>query len=119
MKVWRGSLTRFSFKILSRVFNLDASEVAAPVHLFYVLEKQIEQEQFPAEKAEKYKEFLKGYLIPKYVEFIGKELQTAYLESYLNTGKISLTVTSLMQIFGFKIKSIVIQKQVNFSTEQR
>lgn len=83
-----GLSTRFSFKILSRVFNFDASEVAAnPVHLFYVLEKQIEQEQFPAEKAEKYKEFLKGYLIPKYVEFIGKELQTAYLESYSEYGQ--------------------------------
>tara|TARA_B100001094_G_scaffold333351_1_gene410997 strand:+ start:3958 stop:5892 length:1935 start_codon:yes stop_codon:yes gene_type:complete len=83
-----GLSTRFSFKILSRVFNFDNSEIAAnPVHLFYVLEKQIEQEQFPAEIAERYKEFIKGYLIPKYVEFIGKELQTAYLESYSEYGQ--------------------------------
>ncbi|TKB50233.1 PrkA family serine protein kinase [Ferrimonas sediminicola] len=83
-----GLSTRFAFKILSRVFNFDHSEVAAnPVHLFYVLEKQIEREQFPQEQAERYLEHLKGYLIPKYVEFIGKEIQTAYLESYSEYGQ--------------------------------
>ncbi|CAM3567287.1 PrkA family serine protein kinase [Paraphotobacterium marinum] len=83
-----GLSTRFAFKILSRVFNFDHSEVAAnPVHLFYVLEQQIEREQFPKEQSEKYLEFLKGYLIPKYVEFIGKEIQTAYLESYSEYGQ--------------------------------
>ena len=83
-----GLSTRFAFKILSRVFNFDHTEIAAnPVHLFYVLERQIEQEQFPTEMAERYLEFLKGYLIPKYVEFIGKEIQTAYLESYSEYGQ--------------------------------
>ncbi|CZF81363.1 MULTISPECIES: PrkA family serine protein kinase [Grimontia] len=83
-----GLSTRFAFKILSRVFNFDHSEVAAnPVHLFYVLEQQIEREQFPQEIAERYLENLKGYLIPKYVEFIGKEIQTAYLESYSEYGQ--------------------------------
>ena len=83
-----GLSTRFAFKILSRVFNFDNTEVAAnPVHLFYVLEKQIEQEQFPNDVGERYLEFLKGYLIPKYVEFIGKEIQTAYLESYSEYGQ--------------------------------
>ncbi|CAG20984.1 putative Ser protein kinase [Photobacterium profundum SS9] len=83
-----GLSTRFAFKILSRVFNFDHSEVAAnPVHLFYVLEQQIEREQFPQDLSEKYLEFLKGYLIPKYVEFIGKEIQTAYLESYSEYGQ--------------------------------
>lgn len=73
-----GLSTRFAFKILSRVFNFDQTEVAAnPVHLFYVIEQQVEREQFPSEMAEKYLEFLKGYLVPRYVEFIGKEVQTA------------------------------------------
>jgi len=45
-----GVSTRFAFKILSRVFNFDAAEVAAnPVHLMYVLEQQIEREQFQGE----------------------------------------------------------------------
>ncbi|MCG9714681.1 PrkA family serine protein kinase [Shewanella insulae] len=84
----QGLSTRFAFKILSKVFNFDHSEIAAnPVHLFYVLERQIEQEQFPAEMAERYMEFLKGYLTPKYIEFIGKEIQTAYLESYSEYGQ--------------------------------
>ncbi|PMO43513.1 PrkA family serine protein kinase [Vibrio sp. 10N.222.52.B12] len=83
-----GLSTRFAFKILSRVFNFDQTEVAAnPVHLFYVIEQQVEREQFPSEMAEKYFEFLKGYLVPRYVEFIGKEVQTAYLESYSEYGQ--------------------------------
>jgi len=83
-----GLSTRFAFKILSRVFNFDPSEVAAnPVHLMYVLEKQIEQEQFPQEIADRYLNFIKEYMAPKYVEFIGKEIQTAYLESYSEYGQ--------------------------------
>ncbi len=83
-----GLSTRFAFKILSRVFNFDQTEVAAnPVHLFYVIEQQVEREQFPQEQAEKYLEYLKGYLVPRYVEFIGKEIQTAYLESYSEYGQ--------------------------------
>lgn len=83
-----GLSTRFAFKILSRVFNFDPTEIAAnPVHLMYVLEQQIEQEQFPKEVQEKYLNALKEYISPKYVEFIGKEIQTAYLESYAEYGQ--------------------------------
>mgnify|MGYP001770634446 FL=1 len=83
-----GLSTRFAFKILSKVFNFDTTEVAAnPVHLLYVLEKQIEQEQFPAEIHDRYLRFLKEYLAPHYVRFIGKEIQTAYLESYSEYGQ--------------------------------
>ncbi len=83
-----GLSTRFAFKILSRVFNYDHTEVAAnPVHLLYVLEQQIEQEQFPPEITEKYMSFLKGILASRYAEFIGKEIQTSYLESYSEYGQ--------------------------------
>lgn len=83
-----GLSTRFAFKIISRVFNFDNSEIAAnPVHLLYVLEQQIEREQFPAEVEEKYLSHLKGYLTQKYIEFIGKEIQTAYLQSYSEYGQ--------------------------------
>ena len=83
-----GLSTRFAFKILSKVFNYDNTEVAAnPVHLLYVLEQQIEQEQFSAEVSERYLRFIKEYLAPRYVEFIGKEIQTAYLESYSEYGQ--------------------------------
>lgn len=83
-----GLSTRFAFKILSRVFNFDHSEIAAnPVHLLYILEQQIEREQFPPETHDRYLEHIKGYLVPRYVEFIGKEIQTAYLESYSEYGQ--------------------------------
>ena len=83
-----GLSTRFAFKILSKVFNFDTTEVAAnPVHLLYVLEKQIEQEQYQSEIQEKYLRFIKEYLAPHYVQFIGKEIQTAYLESYSEYGQ--------------------------------
>ncbi len=83
-----GLSTRFAFKILSRVFNFDHREIAAnPVHLMYVLEQQIGQEQFPPEIEERYLRFVKEYLSPRYAEFIGKEIQTAYLESYSEYGQ--------------------------------
>lgn len=83
-----GLSTRFAFKIVSKVFNFDHREVAAnPVHLMYVLEQQIEQEQFPPEIEERYLRYLKEYLSPRYAEFIGKEIQTAYLESYSDYGQ--------------------------------
>jgi serine protein kinase len=83
-----GLSTRFAFKILSKVFNFDNTEVAAnPVHLLYVLEQQIEREQFPPDIEEKYLSYLKGYLTQRYIDFIGKEIQTAYLQSYSEYGQ--------------------------------
>jgi serine protein kinase len=84
----QGLSTRFAFKVLSKVFNFDNTEIAAnPVHLLYVLENQIEQEQFPAETRDRYFNYIKEYLAPNYIEFIGKEIQTAYLESYSEYGQ--------------------------------
>ena len=83
-----GLSTRFAYKILSKVFNFDTTEVAAnPVHLLYVLEQQVEREQFPPEVEQKYMSYIKEYLAQRYVEFIGKEIQTAYLESYSEYGQ--------------------------------
>ena len=83
-----GLSTRFAFKILSKVFNFDSAEIAAnPVHLLYVLEQQIEQYQFPKEIHERYLRNIKEFLTPKYIEMLGKEIQTAYLESYSEYGQ--------------------------------
>ena len=83
-----GVSTRFAFKILSKVFNFDSAEIAAnPVHLMYVLEQQIEREQFAAELETRFTGFIKEHLAPRYAEFIGKEIQTAYLESYSEYGQ--------------------------------
>ena len=73
---------------MSKVFNFDATEVAAnPVHLLYVLEQQIEKEQFPKELHDRYMGHIKEFLAPRYIDFIGKEIQTAYLESYSEYGQ--------------------------------
>jgi serine protein kinase len=83
-----GLSTRFAFKILSKTFNFDHGEIAAnPVHLMYTLEQAIEREQFAKELEEKYLAHLKGYLATRYAELIGKEIQTAYLESYSEYGQ--------------------------------
>jgi serine protein kinase len=83
-----GVSTRFAYKILSAVFNYDQTEIAAnPVHLMYVLEQRLAREGLPEETHRRYLEHIKGYLAPRYAEFIGKEIQTAYLESYSEYGQ--------------------------------
>ncbi len=83
-----GMSTRFAYKVLSAVFNHDQTEIAAnPVHLMYVLEQRILREGLPEETQRRYLEFIKGWLAPRYAEFIGKEIQTAYLESYSEYGQ--------------------------------
>jgi len=44
-------------------------------------------EQFPAETEQRYLGFIKEHLSARYAEFIGKEIQTAYLESYSEYGQ--------------------------------
>ena len=83
-----GLSTRFAFKVLSAVFNYDQVEVAAnPVHLMYVLEQRLMREGLPEETQRRWLDFIKSWLAPRYAEFIGKEIQTAYLESYSEYGQ--------------------------------
>jgi len=83
-----GISTRFAFKTLSNTFNFDTQEVAAdPVHLMYVIEQAVRREQFPEEAEKKLLGFIKGDLAPRYAEFIGNEIQKAYLESYGDYGQ--------------------------------
>ena len=83
-----GVSTRFAFKVLSETFNYDTDEIAAdPVHLLYVLELAVRREQYPGEAESSYLEFIKQELAPRYAEFIGHEIQKAYLESYTQYGQ--------------------------------
>ena len=83
-----GLSTRFSYKVLSAVFNHDQTEIAAnPVHLMYVLEQRLLREQLPEDSQRRFLDFIKSYLAVRYAEFIGKEIQTAYLESYSEYGQ--------------------------------
>ncbi len=83
-----GISTRFAFKVLAATFNHDSQEVGAdPVHLMYVLEQAIRREQFNADGEKRLLEHIKGDLAPRYAEFIGNEIQKAYLESYHDYGQ--------------------------------
>lgn len=83
-----GSSTRFAFKVLSKTYNYDSEEVAAnPVHLMYLLEKAIEQEDMGEEEEERRIGFIKGILAPRFAEFLGDEIQKAYMESYSEYGQ--------------------------------
>jgi serine protein kinase len=83
-----GISTRFAFKVLSETFNYDNEEIAAdPVHLMYVLEQALKREQFSKEVEERYIDFIKSQLAPRYAEFIGREIQKAYIESYSEYGQ--------------------------------
>ena len=83
-----GISTRFAFKVLSATFNHDPNEIAAdPVHLMYVLEQAVRREQFPPELEASYLASLKSELAGRYAEFVGNEIQKAYLESYHDYGQ--------------------------------
>lgn len=83
-----GISTRFAFKILSKTFNFDPSEVAAdPVHLMFVLEESIKAEQYDEEREKRYLNFIKEYLAPKYAEQLGNEIQKNFIESYSDFGQ--------------------------------
>ena len=83
-----GISTRFAFKVLSQTFNFDNQEIAAdPVHMMYVLEQSIRRDQFPEDAEKRLLNFIKSDLAPRYSEFIGHEIQKAYLESYSDYGQ--------------------------------
>lgn len=83
-----GISTRFAFKTLNKTFNFDSVNVEAdPVHLFAVLEDSIIKEQFPEETQEKLLGIIKDHLVKDYSEWLGKEIQRAYIESYDDYGQ--------------------------------
>lgn len=83
-----GISTRFAFKVLSKVFNFDNEEIAAnPVHLLYILEKEIMKQQYSEEVEDHLLDIIKSSLSSKYAEFIGHEIQKAYIDSYSEYGQ--------------------------------
>ena len=83
-----GASTRFAFKVLAAAFNHDTVEIAAdPVYLMYVLEQSILRDQMPKETEKRWLELVKSELAPRYADFIGEEIQKAFLESYHDYGQ--------------------------------
>jgi serine protein kinase len=84
----KGLSTRFAFKILSETFNLRTEEVQAnPIDLMYVLEEALKREHLPDELYAEYINFIKSWTHRNYLDFVDKELRTAYLESYSEFGQ--------------------------------
>lgn len=83
-----GISTRIAYKILAEVFNFDPEEIAAdPVHLLYILEKTVLKSRLPAETVDLYLAYIKEYLTPDFIKRVGKDIQTAYLDSYQEFGQ--------------------------------
>lgn len=83
-----GQSTRFAFKVLSKTFNYDPEEIGAnPIHLMYILETALLNEQLPKDVHQRYLDFIKSVLAPRYVEFLEKELRMAFLASYSDYGQ--------------------------------
>jgi len=83
-----GLSTRYAFKLISQSFDRDPSEVAAdPVTLMKIIESSIAKDDLGEETAKTYMAHLKEFLVPRYLEYIQKEIQTAYLESYSDYGQ--------------------------------
>jgi serine protein kinase len=83
-----GSSTRFAFKVISKIFNQDTDEKAAcPIYLFKTLEQRLQQDQMGKDEEERRHNFLKDILIPKYAEFLGDEINKAFIESYGDYGQ--------------------------------
>ncbi len=83
-----GISTRFAFKALNKTFNYDPVEIAAdPVHLMNVLIESVKQEQFPEETEAKLIRIVQEELAPEYVEWLGSEIQRAYIEEYYSYGQ--------------------------------
>jgi serine protein kinase len=53
----------------------------------YVIEQSVRRAQYPELVEKQYIEFIKSELAPRYADFIGKEIQKAYLESYGDYGQ--------------------------------
>lgn len=83
-----GISTRFAFKALNKTFNYSPDEIAAdPVHLFNVLLESIKQEQYNEDTERNLNHIIQDILAPEYLDWLKKELQRAYVESYDSYGQ--------------------------------
>jgi serine protein kinase len=82
-----GLSTRLSYKILSKVYNADAEEIAAnPIHLFKIIQTTIMNEHYDDEKLSIYKAYLET-LKDEYKEWLEKEIISAYIEGHQEYGQ--------------------------------
>lgn len=84
-----GISTRMMFKVLSETFNKDQSgEIAAnPIHLLSVLRDTIKNNEYDSDTETHYIDTIISKITDKYKDFIGDEINKAYVDSYSNYGQ--------------------------------
>ena len=83
-----GLSTRFAYKLIAKAFDRDPTEVSAdPVTLLKVIEESIGSSDVPPDMEKSLRARLREFLIPRYIDELQKEIQTAYLESYADYGQ--------------------------------
>jgi serine protein kinase len=84
-----GVSTRLMFKVLSETFNRDQTgEVAAnPVHLLAVLRDTIKNNEYDRDTEDHYINTIVNKITEKYKDFIGDEINKAYVDSYSSYGQ--------------------------------
>jgi serine protein kinase len=83
-----GLSTRWAFKTISAAFNRDPSEIAAdPVNLLVVLEERLAKEDIQEEYKRRLRGHIKEWIVPRFAEFLEKELQMSYLDAYGEYGQ--------------------------------
>ena len=83
-----GLSTRWAFKTISAAFNRDPSEIAAdPVNLLVVLEDRLAKEDIQEEYKRRLRGHIKEWIVPRFAEFLEKELQMSYLDAYGEYGQ--------------------------------
>ncbi len=83
-----GLSTRWAFKTISAAFNRDPSEIAAdPVNLLVVLEDRLTKEDIQEEYKRRLRGHIKEWIVPRFAEFLEKELQMSYLDAYGEYGQ--------------------------------
>ena len=103
-----GISTRFAYKIISKVFNFDSQELAAnPVHLMYVLEQQIEREQFPARGRAEVRRLHQGAAGSRVMpSSSARKSRPPTWRATASTARTSSTATSPTPTTGSRIRSI-------------
>jgi len=83
-----GLSTRWAFKTISAAFNRDPSEIAAdPVNLLVVLEDRLSKDDLQEEYKRRLSGHIKEWIVPRFAEFLEKELQMSYLDAYGEYGQ--------------------------------
>ena len=98
-----GVSTRFAFKVLAATFNHDTNEVGADA--FIDVRAGAGDPARAATKSRSGLEFIKAELRQRYAEFIGHEIQKAYLNPIRITARTCSTAMSTMPTPGSRIRT--------------